>query len=99
MKKQVENKRWRSGSKMDIHSVTLFSNGNYLVFDKNGGQLIELQKDPKALAKVLKENKDIECNIGDWGNGIVKTTPNKLFYIFARLEPCDKFEEEHPVKV
>ena len=99
MKKQAKNKRWRSGSKMDIQSVTLFSNGNYLVFDKNGEQLVELQKDPKALAKALKGNKDLERNIGDWENGIVKTTHNKLFYIFARLEPWDKFEEEPPVKV
>ena len=54
MKKQVKNKRWRGGSKMDIQSVTLFSNGNYLVFDKNGEQLVELQKRSKSTGKSSK---------------------------------------------
>lgn len=89
----------RSGNKMDVKSVTLFSNGNYLVFDKNGEQIVELQKNPKATSKILKENNDIECNIGDWENGIVRTSPKKLSYIFSRLKSWDEFEKEHPDEI
>ena len=37
--------------------------------------------------------------IGDWENGIVRTSPKKLSYIFSRLKSWDEFEKEHPDEI